>query len=559
MKILIASLFLFLSSLFIVPQNLQAHKPEASKEETLLSYNQLSSRLSEGMDTSDQYIIRNAVGNLPPTAYTTAFLETIQTLSEEMGPHMKANILGPIATLSQEHYPAFIALVRQFTADMSPVQRSNMIPSIAQVPPKDYADFIKTVNYILWDMHGWVRAYVIHAVSRTPRENYSALKAVGRIMEPAPLGNFCQRFIYLPPEEQLFRIVRSLLFSRWSFAENKDERLMEILETPLETSICPVAGIDVTYGDNPYRYGIGVHAEGRDRATLRAYESLYSLWRPTCEEIQGFFRDCVGYVKRRGNSIALQVLMGEQEDVPSLPGFGSLLQGGGLALENNLVPPHALVAHLWHFINGILPQHFPEEDVENARQSFLGALVDSFESHHVVCDPGKLQRIATCVLQGRLQGVNIDGLSAESVRMVPLPSSTLNPDGGGAAALVETRSAGITPIRDSHAIAYHMQPLLSQWNHVNYPRTAQNLFQQTFDFLDALAHGRVLHTNGDSVTLDPRDVVFYMIYGRGISQEHPQLALEYGFAGFLDDMFRVDDYQRLYESQEKEAHARSAR
>jgi hypothetical protein len=49
-------------------------------------------------------------------------------------------------------------------------------------------------------------------------------------------------------------------------------------------------------------------------------------------------------------------------------------------------------------------------ECDNLRHSLFVALADCLENDgHLVCNPGKLQRIAVGVLQGRLPGVNIDG------------------------------------------------------------------------------------------------------------------------------------------------------
>lgn len=66
---------------------------------------------------------------------------------------------------------------------------------------------------------------------------------------------------------------------------------------------------------------------------------------------------------------------------------------------------HEIVGRLWTFIESIKD----ENDKQTAIDSFIYALKDSFnENHERVCNPGKVQRLFIGVLQGRLQGVQID-------------------------------------------------------------------------------------------------------------------------------------------------------
>ncbi|CAO5677188.1 MAG: hypothetical protein HEEMFOPI_00708 [Holosporales bacterium] len=70
----------------------------------------------------------------------------------------------------------------------------------------------------------------------------------------------------------------------------------------------------------------------------------------------------------------------------------------------------SIITRLWHFADTYVDENIPGE-TENARRSFVLACVDSaFSDGDMVCNPGKVQRIVCAVLQGRLQGVEVDPL-----------------------------------------------------------------------------------------------------------------------------------------------------
>jgi hypothetical protein len=54
--------------------------------------------------------------------------------------------------------------------------------------------------------------------------------------------------------------------------------------------------------------------------------------------------------------------------------------------------------------------HPDVKEQNQAKEGMILALADSYEHGSMVCNQGKTQRLAIRVLQGRLAGVNIDGL-----------------------------------------------------------------------------------------------------------------------------------------------------
>ena len=63
--------------------------------------------------------------------------------------------------------------------------------------------------------------------------------------------------------------------------------------------------------------------------------------------------------------------------------------------------------------------HPKVEEQAQAKEGMILALADSYEEDRsMVCNPGKTQRLAIRVLQGRLAGVNIDGLKVITAEQV---------------------------------------------------------------------------------------------------------------------------------------------
>jgi hypothetical protein len=65
-----------------------------------------------------------------------------------------------------------------------------------------------------------------------------------------------------------------------------------------------------------------------------------------------------------------------------------------------------LIGRLWAFISGC-----DGTNQDECKKGMLTALSTSFEGENLVCNQGKTQRLLIAVLQGRLEGVQIDDLA----------------------------------------------------------------------------------------------------------------------------------------------------
>ncbi len=104
-------------------------------------------------------------------------------------------------------------------------------------------------------------------------------------------------------------------------------------------------------------------------------------------------------------------------------------------------------------------------------------------------------------------------------------------------------AAGYTPYANVKSTRTHLSTLLVQWQ-TNRPETANEMFKQAF--------GYWLQLTSRGIKLDPRDVVFYLIFGEGITQHQPYLGSSFGKARYYDDIFNLNDYVKNYEALEQD-------
>jgi hypothetical protein len=165
-----------------------------------------------------------------------------------------------------------------------------------------------------------------------------------------------------------------------------------------------------------YAFGINVHDAGRDDATTVAYRRLLEAQRGlSSSTIQRAYEDFMRTLAALTDEpLKRKVRIALGLEGASGGGFGGLSAGHitSCGLDTDY---QDLMGRLWHFVSTYIdplattPKAQAQEQ-ENARRSLFGALAASIETDgHLVCNPGKLQRIAVAVLQGRLAGVNIDG------------------------------------------------------------------------------------------------------------------------------------------------------
>lgn len=311
--------------------------------------------------------------------------------------------------------------------------------------------------------------------------------------------------------ERSLRVARGLLFMRGVPRESLPERLNAILISPLVKRIPPLPADQAALAkrrESPYAAG-GINIHERDSPTAEAFRLLWKH--------QGALSSAVveanfeGFLKYLGD---LPENESTQKAKRGLSGLQDTMGGGPLPVGERYTTAQELMARLWLFANtgSAIDQMHKKEGV-----------IRALERSCSICNQGKVQYLATGVLQGYLEGVNIDGAAADASAPhgEPIPM--------------------ITSMRE---IEEYLGPLIKQFD-MHAPRSVVELFDRTFEYLCHLRMGQV--PGKRQVILDPREVVYFLRMG-GAS---PELSLAAG-----DGTFRVDDYEAQYA--ERDASASSA-
>ena len=132
------------------------------------------------------------------------------------------------------------------------------------------------------------------------------------------------------------------------------------------------------------------------------------LWKHTKGlEIEKHFRSCISYLEGLPESgkitLALKALFGPRAPYKNFP---PLLDEEGFSCNGFSLTGKELIGRLWGFISGC-----DENNQDECKKGMLTALSTSFEGENLVCNQGKTQRLLIAVLQGRLEGVQIDDLA----------------------------------------------------------------------------------------------------------------------------------------------------
>jgi hypothetical protein len=326
----------------------------------------------------------------------------------------------------------------------------------------------------------------------------------------------------IPHGQRYTRLARAFLFLRGQQMDRN--RFRSIIERDLTTPIPPEGAGMMAMGDmeNPYEAGINVHDGDRDARTADALKVLWESQGALSDEVIDMnYREFRDYLETQKESVKADVMRVLDSQVSSE--WGGLLKGrvttAGLDTTGQ-----ELLARFWLFAK-------TGDEQENKKSAIITALKNSIDHGAVVCNPGKLQRLATFVLQGYLRGVNIDGNGF-------VPAAMAAPAMGGAGGpdlpLVEAAPEHLNVISNREAIAYYLKPLYERFQ-MEAPTSAEDLFRRTIEYVERLRFGEVL--GADPVHLDLREVIHLLAVGEGDG---------FSVAESYPGMFGIDDYMEQF-------------
>jgi hypothetical protein len=267
-----------------------------------------------------------------------------------------------------------------------------------------YMSLLLASKKILWISTGQVEA-VLKLLVVLPTNKWNALLP----FDPSDLVQFSRRKV--PEQEKFFRFYRAL--ERHEAEQRQgNARILSLLETPFNEELA-IDGRRVNYSA-----GINVHE--RDKQVREAIELL----RAKQGELDDAERDqlvasFIEYANAEPNAEkkekVLRALNGGQEaqsNFPSLLDRTDTFSILGLEIEGREV-----IARLWKFIQ----EMEDKADQEIAKAAMIIALSQCFnDDGSRICNPGKVQHLFVAVLQGRLEGVQIDKMAPiDAIMMVP--------------------------------------------------------------------------------------------------------------------------------------------
>lgn len=168
------------------------------------------------------------------------------------------------------------------------------------------------------------------------------------------------------------------------------------------------------FKENLYKVGINVHNENRDFKTDLILTEFLRISQGV--DIDKYFKKFVKHSKKlsqKKQDELDKILHGKNR---SNTEFGGLLEGN-IKIGGDLITGKELISKFWWFALNYKPpcknppcEEFFQKEKENLKVSVFNSLLNSLQESgngkYVVCNPGKLQRLAISTLQGRIKDQN---------------------------------------------------------------------------------------------------------------------------------------------------------
>lgn len=407
-------------------------------------------------DISDRAIIIHALSYVMPKD-RPEFLDCFEELiTADMDQNDKAKIAMALAyvalknptyakafyfVVTSEERGIFMEQIRCLIDNIKGRDRTEVMTAFLNVHPENRAAFIEDIQRLTSGMDFQKRVEIIHAVVQ-------AYFSINDIKISDLLSKWISPVIKIETRSGIIIATCNIVLDRESHAKracqeidlpegspNFLNRFIQLLQTPLNQPIPPLGGMGAIAEENGYGYGVDVHAFGREDNTTQAFALLIKAQQDIAKtDFDAAYQNFLLAIDAIPNEVIklrVKKVLGLKEasasdtleddiedDVPEGAGhldeFGSLLSGP-VASYGLAMTPKEFLGRLWHFVSFFrdprLDAELQRRDQENLRASMISGLADSIEEDgRLVCNPGKLQRMAISLLQGRLEGVRIDDL-----------------------------------------------------------------------------------------------------------------------------------------------------
>ena len=397
-------------------------KVPASDREQLIAL--VSPLITQDMTLKERSLLIGAVLEIPVSDREEVIRLASFLITQGMGANERGSLIEAVAKVPASDREQVIALVSPLISqDMTARDIEYLIEAIARVPVSDREEVIRLASRFIaqniLDSRDAVRFFAQMEVGRgqfcdlailltqdIPRDNFNDKRLICRALwtiGPVERAERAQRALDQIPQDLLNGLEN----------EEMPLRIATILETPLHQLIPPLRARMAELFEAGHN-AVDVHHDGRDASTRKAVELLQKRQGQLSEEvISNGVKEFKQFLNAFENSDlkakAQQALEGQdpQEVWPPLLKNNNThaIDGGRL-----LISGEELIARLWLYAN----QH-PEK--ENCQISMIKALADSIEEGKRVCPPGQTQRLVVGVLQGRLEGANVDKVEAPTITL----------------------------------------------------------------------------------------------------------------------------------------------
>ena len=322
--------------------------------------------LKTGMDSFEKGKIVQVVAAIPPGEQQDVAARASPLISEELNGLAASEIVQEVAAVAAEERADVITLVSPlFTQEIDNRGRAVIIKMVHDVPAREREEFVALVRQLIspqMDVHEKINQF---------------------------------RMVAERPAAERAEFVRRRLALQYA-----PHRLRP-----------------------PQAEGVDVHTGNRDPRTKKAIEllrkrqarlSFDEVDRATNEFIEYLNNSSVAPDKKRRAQDALLKPRGSSE------GFGALIPPDlpdEFSVQGLLTSGKELIGRLWIFASNLT-----EQEQTLAKESMITALSESSDQNgERVCNQGKTQRLIVAVLQGRLDGVNIDEIPVQVSGAQALP------------------------------------------------------------------------------------------------------------------------------------------
>lgn len=403
--------------------------------------------LTEGLDKDSRKEIFKAVINVPTDEGGEVVRNAVYLMSSNMGWSKRVRIIQTVADIPVNEKDEVIALAQKvITPPMPWFAKIEIVKAVTGVPAQKRTRVVKNTVYLITKDTEWFeRAELIRMVALLPVSfNEPEFALAQKVIAPG-MGNFSKieivnAMIDVPAHDRadVIQHTLQLMDSQTQAIERgvvirvvarlaADQRAdyvqrqrgggpSDLFLSRLVTNDFNRLALETLRGINvdlEIAENINVNNEGnRSRRVKAAIELLREhQGEMPGDKIDEAVLEFMSYLNGCQNceykKLALHALLAPQQGGRD---FGPLINKNQITIMGLKISGEEVIARLWVFASKLT-----ELDQTLAKDGIIFGLKESCEEKFRVCNPGKVERLITAVLQGRLPGVEIELMTKKEV------------------------------------------------------------------------------------------------------------------------------------------------